>query len=148
MARLRIRSLIKTLATYLLLVAPPLAGLVALLHLGAGLAAPHAIGGDWDVAPGDPACAVRAGDDGHVVLRVSQSGPRADATLTGASRTTLSLELEGDRIVGSGTAPGGPCNRISIEARFAEGALAGVMRHPGCGRCGDVAFRATRKLAR
>ena len=151
MARIRIGAIIKTFTTYLLLVAPPLAGLVAILHLGAGLRAPHAIGGDWQLALGETGtgpCAVRPDDDGRVILHVSQSGPRAEATLAGAARTALSLELRGDRLAGEGGSPAAPCGQAALDAQLAGGALVGVLRSPGCGRCPEVSFRATRAPAR
>lgn len=146
MPRSRIGAIATAVVLYALLIVPPFAGLLAILHLGERLAAPHAIGGDWQVAVDGGAVGAaceRAAADHALTLHVSQSGERAQATLSGARSATLALELRGDRISGAGRDSPAACQRITLDAQLTAGALVGVLRHPGCARCPDLPFHAS-----
>ena len=139
---------------YMLLVAPPLAILFAVLHLGDGLQAPRAIGGDWligaaEQVPPPAGCPALDFGDGPAVLHVAQSGPRAEAALSDSSGTKLALELSGDGVTGGERGGGSSC-RLALDAHLVVAAdggerLVGVLRRPGCAGCPDLAFRAARK---
>jgi hypothetical protein len=138
----------RTAAIYSVLVVPPVAGLLAILHLGADLRPPRSIGGAWLISDPAPACRPFGFGGNAVTLSISQSGVRAVGTLSDASHAVLSLELDGDTIAGAqGRANG--CH-VSIEARLASSGsnrgLVGVLRWPGCTGCSDQAFHASRAL--
>ena len=116
---------------YLLLVVPPFAGLLVILHLGGKLHPPRSINGDWhvDAAP----CA-------SGTLHVAQSGPRAEAHVD--PDTSLSLVLDGEVLTGEGHA--GACRDVAIQARLTRDALVGVIRRRGCADCAPLPFQARR----
>ena len=138
---------------YVLLVAPPLAILFAVLHFGDGLRAPRAIGGDWLLGAGEQApppagCPALDFGPGPALLHVAQSGPRAEAALSDSAGTKLSLELSGDGVTGRERGGGSSCS-LALEAHVVTGDgdehLVGVLRRPGCATCPDLPFRAARK---
>lgn len=146
MSSATLRRFAKAVAIYSLLVVPPVAGLLAVLHLGEDLRPPRSIGGDWLLSGSAPACAPFDFGGKPVTLRISQSGLRAVGKLSDASHATLSLELDGDAITGEqGRASG--CH-VAIAARLAASGsssdLVGVLGWPGCTGCSDQAFRASR----
>ena len=139
---------------YVLLVAPPLAILFAILHCGDGLQAPRSIGGDWVLAgvePPAPAAGCPALDFGQApaVLHVAQSGLRAQAALSDSAGTKLSLELAGDGIAGSESGGGDPSCALALDAHLVAAGdgdqLVGVLRRPRCASCPDLPFRAARR---
>lgn len=127
----------KAIAIYSLLVVPPVAGLLAILHLGTDLRPPHAIGGDW-VLGAAPACAPFEGH-ADATLKISQSGLRAVGKL---SHAPVALTIDGDVVVGEQVRTDG-C-RVAIDARLTGGELVGVMHWPGCTGCAEQPFRAAR----
>jgi hypothetical protein len=127
----------KAIAIYSLLVVPPVAGLLAILHLGTDLHPPHAVGGDWLLAA-SPACTPFEGH-ADATLKISQSGLRAVGQL---SHTPVALTIDGDAIAGEQVRTDG-CH-VAIYARLTGGELVGVMRWPGCTGCIEQPFRATR----
>jgi hypothetical protein len=142
----------KSLVAYLLLVVPPFCGLLGILHVGDRLEPPRSIGGTWVVeraaAPrGDDPCAF---PDSSGKLRVSQSGPRAELTFLDETRTSLSIELRGDRIAGAGRVrSGGRCGELAVEARLIDrDTLDGTLRRPGCADCPAASFHAVREPPR
>ena len=112
---------IKSILAYFLLVVPPLGGLLAILHFGQDLEPPRSIGGSWAI---DPGCGLGG------TLKIAQSGPRAEATLDAAH---LSLELDGDHLVGTGG--------CGIDARVAGDTLTGTAQ---CAACPATPFHAVR----
>jgi len=113
---------IRSILAYLLLVIPPLCGLLVILRLGQDLEPPRSIGGSWAV---DPGCGVGG------TLKIAQSGPRAEATLAAAH---LSLELDGDHLVGTGG--------CGLDAQLAGDTLTGTVQ---CAACPSTPFHAVRK---
>ncbi len=136
----------KAVAIYSLLVVPPAAGLLAILHLGDDLRPPRSVGGDWVVSGAAPTCPAFDFGGKPVTLGISQSGLRAVGKLSDASHAALSLEIDGDALTGEQGGTSG-C-RVGIAARLAaSGAsseLVGVLRWPGCTGCSEQAFRASR----
>lgn len=151
------RHLIKTTLVYLFLVAPPFLGLVGILEVGGGLAAPRAIGGDWQL---DDASRAAAGApcrgllfDRQATLKIAQSGLRAELAFADRARTLLHLEIAGDQVAGSGRVGGAGCDQpLSLRARLAragDGAeLVGTLARPGCAACPAAPFRASRQPVR
>ena len=146
MSAASLRRLAKAVAIYSLLVVPPVAGLLAILHFGEDLRPPPSIGGEWLLAGSAPACPPFDFGATPVTLGISQSGLRAVGKLSDAAHTALSLDIDGDSITGDQGGASG-C-RVAIAARLAAGAanseLVGVLRWPGCTGCVDRAFRASR----
>lgn len=133
----------KTVAIYSLLVVPPVAGLLAILHVGVDLRPPHSIGGDWLLAPAAPGCSAFDFAGKPITLGISQSGLRAVGKLSDASHAAISLELDGDMLAGE--QDGGSGCHVELGARLASaGELVGVLRWPGCSGCSDQEFHATR----
>ncbi len=133
----------KAVAIYSLLVVPPVAGLLAILHVGRDLQPPRSIGGDWLLPGSAPACSSFDLGGQPVKLKISQSGLRAVGKL---SHAVLSLQIAGETITGE---QDGACGcHVALAAQFAaSGAnsdLVGVLRWPGCTGCLDQAFRASR----
>ncbi len=134
--------LAKAVAIYSLLVVPPVAGLLAILHLGDDLHPPRSIGGTWQLSGSAPACRPFEFGDKPVTLAISQSGLRAVGKLSDVSHTTLSIMLDGDAIAGEQSTGGG---HAAIAARIgATSDLVGVLRWPGCAGCAEQPFRASR----
>ena len=134
----------KAVAIYSLLVVPPVAGLLAILHFGADLQPPHSIGGEWLLSGAVPACTPFDFGGKPPTLAISQSGLRAVDKLSDASHAALSLEIASDTIADEQDRDG--C-RVAISAQLASGGLVGVLRWPGCTGCTEQAFRASRALA-
>lgn len=131
---------------YLLLVGLPLGGLFAVLHLGADLEAPPAVGGDWRVVEGGR-CAVP-----DRAFRIDQSGRFVHVRMPG--RADVSARLVGPTLAADGGAradvsPGcanGPVRiRIHAEGRVAR-RLVGTVSVPGCAACPEARFTAVRVL--
>lgn len=126
-----IGRVVRSAVLYLLLVVPPFAGLLVILHLGRQLRPARSINGDWHV-DGAP-CATG-------ILHVAQSGPRAEARVD--PDTSLTLVLDGEVLTGEGH--GGACRDIAIEARLTRDAIVGVIRRRGCADCAPLPFQARR----
>ncbi len=134
----------RSLLVYLLLVVPPMGGLLAILRLGEGLAPPHSIGGVWRLTPeGDQQCASSPTPD---ELRVSQSGLHAEVSSDRASGLSLAVELHGTSIVGRGRASGQQrCKTVLLDAHLTgHDTLDGTLEHPGCDECVATSFHAVR----
>lgn len=133
----------RTLLLYVVLVALPVAGVLAVLHVGEGLSAPRAVSGLWEVHSDVPAGCPWAEGLGPR-LRVEQSGERL--TVFGR-RGQLRGRLLGDslRVERDGD---GSCQTLVMTAALEGGAvaeaLAGRIEAPGCAACPDVPFRAQR----
>ncbi len=133
----------KAVAIYSLLVVPPVAGLLAILHVGQDLQPPRSIGGDWLLPGSAPACPSFDLGVQPVTLKISQSGLRAVGKLAHA---VLSLQIAGETVTGEQDGASG-CHvalAAQLAASGANGDLVGVLRWPGCTGCPDQAFRASR----
>jgi hypothetical protein len=100
----------RAVAMYLILVGTPFAGLLAILHVGNRLSAPFCIKGEWRLeasredASGSPVNDLVTAMQ-QKRLKISQSGTHLALTLEDFSRTTLSGELEGNRLIVMGEMP-------------------------------------------
>ena len=140
------QSPLRTLLTYALLVIPPFAILLLILHAGRDLVPPRAIGGAWVIDGALPAAT-----DGCPALafggfRVAQSGPEADLRFDDAARTALSVALADDRVTGTGGG-GDRCGALVLDARVAGDTLTGTLRRAGCPACPAIPLHATRTPA-
>jgi hypothetical protein len=136
---------VRSFASYLLIVIPPLCGLLAILRLGQAIEPPRSIGGSWVLDPATHAhCASLSFFESSATLQVAQSGPRAELAFADAAQTTLALRIDADRVVGEGVDRASPaCGALALEARLGRDTLTGTLRRPGCD-CPPIAFRATR----
>jgi hypothetical protein len=151
------RHIIKTTVIYLALVTPPFLGLVGILEVGKGLEAPRSFGGEWqlDDASQKEAAAPCQGlvFDKQPTLKVSQSGLRAELVFADKAKTKMSLQIDDQRITGSGRAHGaGDCdNPLSLEARLEKSGekaeIVGTLERRGCSGCPVTHFRAGKKPA-
>lgn len=149
------RHIIKTTVIYLALVTPPFLGLVGIVELGKGLAAPRSIGGEWqlDDASQKEAAAPCHGlvFDKQPTLKVSQSGLRAELLFADKAKTTLNVQIDDERITGNGRARGaGGCDQpLSLDARIENSGdraeLVGVLERRGCSTCPVAHVRAGKK---
>ncbi len=133
-------------AIYSLLVVPPVAGLLAILHFGRDLRPPRSIAGEWLLPGPAPACSPFDFGGKPATLKISQSGLRAVGKLSDASHAALSLEIDGDTITGEEGGASG-CHVALAAQLVASGPnsdLVGVLRWPGCSGCSDQTFHASR----
>jgi hypothetical protein len=132
--------LIRSIRTYALLVAVPLAGLGAILREGSLLQAPPAIGGEWEVLePAFPAGL----DKSARVLRIEQSGEHVSiarplemrGSLRGDSLflTRVPRALSRDRCMDAGT----PRLRARIDTLARPMRLEGAFSNPAVPACGS-----------
>ena len=136
---------LKSFFTYLVLVGFPAAGLLGILHVGRGLDAPRAIGGEWRIAAGPLAGSTfvveQSGEhlslmlpvDGGIQLRGKSRGDtlrlsHAGSAISGAEAcspvqgTTLRAVLDlsaGVRMTGAAAIGGDGCPAIPFEAERA-----------------------------
>lgn len=141
----RLVEALKSFFTYLVLVGFPAAGLLGILHVGRGLDAPRAIGGEWRIAAGPLAGSTfvvqQSGEhlslvlpvDGGIQLRGKSRGDtlrlrHAGSAITHAKAcspaqgTTLRAVLDlsaGLRMKGAATVGGAGCPAIPFEAERA-----------------------------
>ena len=151
------RHLIKSTVIYLLLVSPPFLGLIGIIHLGNGIAAPRSFGGEWQLDDASSQAAAQRCSglvfEKQPTLKVSQSGRRAELIFADKAKTKLAVRIDDQRITGSGRAPGaGDCDRpLSLDARLedkgASAAIVGTLERRGCSSCPASPFRAGRKPA-
>lgn len=146
----RLRSTLKSVAAYLLLVGIPFALLPLILHAGSRLQAPPAIGGEWRLtesaglaAPGAP----------PATLRIAQSGTHLSLVLAGRE---MRGTLRGDSVEATATSPrgastggcfqGGPVAlRARVDASKPEVRMVGEVAAAGCA---PLAFAAVRDARR
>ena len=131
---------LKSFFTYLVLVGFPAAGLLGILHVGRGLDAPSAIGGEWRIGAGPLAgrsfVVQQSGEhlslvlpvDGGIelrgksrgdTLRLSHAGSARAERCSAAQGTTLRAVLDlsaGVRMKGAATVGGAGCPAIPFEA--------------------------------
>ncbi|HEU4559647.1 MAG TPA: hypothetical protein VFS20_17475, partial [Longimicrobium sp.] len=128
------RSVLKSLAIYLLLVGVPVAGLAAILRAGVRLHAPPAIAGEWRVEGGGPGSAR--------TLVISQSGQHVEVAVASYSLRGIFTDdtLTAESRISPVGAPG-PCFRataVRLRARVDTAArpmrLRGALQPnaPGC----------------
>jgi len=150
------RHLIKTTVIYLVLVTPPFLGLVGIVELGKGLAAPRSIGGDWqlDDASQKEAAAPCHGlvFDKQATLKVSQSGLRAEVLFADKAKTKMNVNIDDQHITGSGRAHGAGCDEpLTLDARLEKSGdkaeIVGTLERRGCSSCPVAHFRAGKKPA-
>lgn len=117
---------LSTLAIYAAMVGVPVAALFWVVHSGAALEAPAAIGGEW-VLEGHDAQACFAIER----LSVSQSGRYLSIDTHGVRREA---RLEGGRFTFELDAPGGSCvgESVRVEASSDEDHLAATLLAPRC----------------
>jgi hypothetical protein len=142
--------IIRSALIYLALVTPPFLGLVGILEVGKGVAAPRSFGGEWQL---DDASRQQAGDSCHglvfekqATLKVSQSGLRAEMIFADKARTKLNVTIDGSRISGSGRGHGACDERLSLDAELeSAGASAAMVGTLACAGCPTAQFRAGKK---
>ena len=127
---------------YPLLVLPPVAGLILILHAGGSLRAPRSIGGDWLVTRSGSCAGLRS--PGPLELHIAQSGRHAVGTFNDDAHTTVALAIRG-RSVSARDAAGACAAALELEAPQGDGPLAGTLHWRGCGGCPDERFVAARK---
>ena len=118
---------------YILLVGLPLLGLLGILDLGRGIAAPPAVGGEWTAQFTSAACA--AAELRQPALSISQSGTELVVTLNDGRGTTFPATLSDGRLSArnlTATVTGEPGERV-LQGRIT---VAG---------CTPIAFRAQRQ---
>ena len=132
----------KSFFTYLFLVGVPAAGLLGILHVGRGLHAPPAIGGEWRIAAGPLA--------GSTFV-VQQSGEHLSLVLPVDGGIQLRGKSRGDTIelsnAGSLASHAQPCGRVQGTALRAVLDLSAGLRMHGAATVGDcpaVPFDAVR----
>lgn len=141
---------------YPLLVGGPLIGLIVILRVGEGIVPPHSIGGEWDltlVEPvATPGCSGFPFADAPSGFSIAQSGVRASLTFASSEQTSLSIEIEGEVIRGTGTGTNGePClfGPAILDGRLVgtPGAerIEGTLERAGCETCPSVTFVANRR---
>ncbi len=149
------RHILKTTVIYLALVAPPFLGLVGILELGKGLAAPRSIGGEWQL---DDASQKQAAAPCHGLvfekqptLKVSQSGLRAELVFADKAKTRMSVQIDDQHITGSARGAGGCGEPLSLDARLEKSGdkaeLIGTLERRGCSSCPALHLRAGKKPA-
>lgn len=129
----------KSFLTYALMVGLPTAGVLGILHVGRGLRAPHAVGGEWriDAGPlaGSALVVEQSGEHVSVILplkperrlrgklrgeslELAHAGTRiTHMSACGAERgTTLRASVDASRMTGAVTVGGAGCPSIPIEA--------------------------------
>ena len=147
----------RSVLLYLVLVGPPLLGLLAILQAGGRIVPPRSVGGDWelDSTSVDGAAASCLGlepEDGPLVVHVSQSGTRAEVTFRSASPIHVSAALHGDSLIGrgrQGSASACRAGTVGLRARV-QGAtgrewLRGVLTAGSCTACPVASFVALRR---
>lgn len=149
------RHLIKTTVIYLALVAPPFLGLVGIIEVGRGIAAPRAIGGDWQLDDASRQAAATPCHglvfDKQATLKVSQSGLRAEVAFADQAKTVMHVQIADQHITGSGRAHGAAgCDRpLSLDARVEKSGekaeIVGTLERRGCSGCPVAHLRAGRK---
>jgi hypothetical protein len=147
---IRLRSALKSVAAYLLLVGIPLASLAAILHAGSRLQAPPALGGEWRLTesagltvPGAPPATLRIAQSG-THLSVVLAGREMRGTLRGDSifATTTSL---GGSSTGRCSSDGPATLRARVAASQPEVRMVGEVAAAGCV---PLAFSAVRPARR
>jgi hypothetical protein len=151
------RHILKTTVIYLALVTPPFLGLIGIIELGKGLAAPRSIGGEWQL---DDASQKEAAAPCHDLvfdkqptLKVSQSGLRAELVFADKAKTVMNVQIDEQRITGSGHAhaAGGCDEPLSLDARLENSgdkvAIVGTLERRGCSSCPALHLRAGKKPA-
>jgi hypothetical protein len=150
------RHLLKTTVIYLCLVGPPFAGLVGIIHVGKRITPPRSIGGEWQL---DDVSRQEAAEPCHGIVfekqptvKVSQSGLRAEVLFADKARSKLGVEIDDDRIHGSGVAGAGSCDQpVTLEARLdktgPEPRIVGTLERRGCSGCPAVHLSAARRAA-
>jgi hypothetical protein len=149
------RHILRTTVIYLALVTPPLVGLVGILEVGKGIAAPRSFGGEWQL---DDASRREAGEPCHglvfdkqATLKVSQSGLRGEVTFADKAKTVLDVHIDDTRISGSGRASSdGDCDQpLSLDARLEKNGpraeIVGTLERRGCSGCPVAHVRAGKK---
>lgn len=136
-----IRRAAKTLAIYTLLVVPPVAGLILILHAGGSLDAPRSVGGDWVVTRSPSCAALRSSKP--LELHIAQSGERATGTFNDDAHTTVAFAIRGRSV--SAHAVGDCAAAFELHAPDGDAPLAGTLHWNRCGGCDDEPFTATRK---
>lgn len=132
----------KSFFTYLVLVGFPAAGLLGILHVGRGLHAPRAIGGEWRIAArplaGSTFVVQQSGEHLSLVLPVD-----GGILLRGKSRgDTLELKHSGSAITRAEA-----CGRVQGTTFRAALDLSARMRMKGAatiGACPPIPFEAAR----
>ncbi|MBD0321213.1 MAG: hypothetical protein ICV87_12810 [Gemmatimonadetes bacterium] len=135
----------KSFFTYLFLVGIPAAGLLGILHVGRGLDAPRAIGGEWRIAAGPLAgsrfVVQQSGEHLSLVLPV-----KGGVQLRGMSRgDTLELAHAGSAL--THTEACDPVRGTTLRAvlDFSAGArMRGTARVGGSAACPPIPFEAAR----
>lgn len=149
------RHLLKTTVIYVCLVSPPFLGLIGIIHVGEGITPPRSIGGEWQL---DDSSRQEAAGSCHAIvfekqptLKVSQSGVRAEVIFADKAKTTIDVEIDGERVWGGARSAGaGSCGQpVTLEARLdrtgAEPQIIGTLERPGCSGCPVAHLRAARR---
>ena len=125
----------------MLLVGLPVLGLLGILEAGRGIAAPLAIGGEWNLQF-DPAaaggCANGPSSLRQPALNILQSGTEALVIVNDGRATTLQATIAGATVSARSL-------NATIAGKPGERTLTGAMNFDGCA---PVAFRAVRQLSR
>ena len=132
---------------YLLFVGIPLLALICTLRAGAGLSAPPAVSGDWNVEPTANRCAGPLAGTGQPALSIYQTGADLLMAFNDPAKTTLSGKLESGRItaVSTGTTCGRPFRlEAALTGRPGHRSLQGQFLFEGCNACAAVSFRAAK----
>ncbi len=138
---------------YMLMVTPPLLGVLALLQLGRGLTPPVSVKGAWSLEVTTPAtvntlCSL---DLGQIppTLTIVQSGPQLQLMLNDVNKTTLTGEIRSSDIQAEGTTPSAQANTVRLEAKAdpqpIPGRLAGQVSVSNCATPVTVGFTAVRQ---
>jgi len=146
---------------YVLLVALPIVGLVAVLKSGRALTAPISVDGVWHLQA-DPVrlaslpCGKTLGENPETALAISQSGRNFTLNLANGPKSTASGVLDGTALRASlvpaatsseetGCGAGRQLNLVAtVDPKSDPRSLSGVLSVNDCPSCGSVEFHAVR----
>jgi hypothetical protein len=145
----RVRSTLKSVVAYVLLVGIPFAALAAILHAGSRLQAPPAIGGEWRLTE---SAGLSAPGAAPATLRIAQSGTHLSLVLAGREmRGTLRGDSVQATATGSRGASAGGCFqdgpaalRARVDASKPEARMVGEVAAAGCAPLPFAAVRDAR----
>ena len=135
---------------YLLMVTPPLIGVVLLLRVGQGLTPPVSVKGTWTLdldGTAGSACGELSFRQIPATLTIIQSGPQLQLAMNDANKTVMNGEITANAI----TAASAKASSIRFEATTdpqpIPGHLTGQVTSTECAAPVSVAFSAVRTKA-
>jgi hypothetical protein len=128
---------IKTISLYILFVGIPLLGVLAAVWVGAGIAAPASVGGDWALhIPEQPAmeCLAFAGWSGEMQMVISQSGSVLLIVFNDPAHTAMTGSLTGLSIAAETSNATPPVLQLAAEVdrQTDPHQLSGTLQATGC----------------